>query len=168
MKTIDTPLTDLAKAVLEQMGYEYGVDFAPADMAEMMLTDEVYSTLASLRSANDGYDGFIYYHQTCKFALDNRNLIKDCLRDLADGMGESLLDVVKGFNSLKEYKDIEDKIGFCLYAPPAEIDQDEDEDGAITQILNSLAWYALEEVAYHIGEAEVLKDDEDDEETEEE
>lgn len=158
MKTLDYPFTNLARAVLDQMGYTFGTDYAADDAGNLKLDDEAYEYLSNIRSANDGYNGFIYYYDTEKFALEHRELIRDSLRELADSIGEGLIECVRSFNSLKNYKNIEGIIGRCLFASVAELEADPDEEGCIMQVLNSLAWYALEEVAYHIGDAEILDD----------
>ena len=93
------------------------------------------------RHGADGgsFVGFIYYDDTLKFALDNYDSIKQCLKQYADDCGMGVIDVLSGFTDLK-YIDA-DEIAEAFYSR----DQDHEHH---TQVFNSLAWYAAELVAY--------------------
>lgn len=83
-----------------------------------------------------GFNGFIYYSETCEFARKNRSLIADYLDQLAADMGESPTKLVQGFSCLgSDFSEAE--IGRCLYGR-----------GDDTQIMNALAGFAAEECAH--------------------
>lgn len=64
IKENDNPsFVKMANAVVEQLG---GVD-----------EDVVLGSLDSLRNGSDGYYGFIYYSDTCKFWNENKNAIME-------------------------------------------------------------------------------------------
>lgn len=84
---------------------------------------------------NGGFGGFIYYADTESFTEDNKSLIIDNLKEMADSLGESYFGIVSNFNCL----DLDVfEVAEGLYGP-------ESEDR--TQVFNALAWYAGEEVA---------------------
>lgn len=87
--------------------------------------------------AAGGFHGFIYYTDTCSFYTRNRGHILAALRTLADDLGENVIDLVGGFNCLKDGCTSEE-VGETLYGPPSKHD---------TQVANALAWFALEEVS---------------------
>jgi len=111
----------LARRVVEQMGGE-----------ESFL--ESYQNIVN-HGINGGFSGFIYYSETCKFALDNIKLIRDLAKDHAEQLGIGMLEMIAGFNCLvSDYS--QDEIGETLWGNAED-----------TQILNALAWYAGEEIA---------------------
>ena len=138
----------LIKAVSEQCGYE-------ADDAELI---QIFSDVSN-HGASGGYGGFIYYGDTCKFARDNMPLIIEQLKEDASNCGVDVFEMVSKFNCLEgmrygenphqqeEYPSYEIASVIFDQADEASIN-----DGADTQILNALAWYALEEVARYITE----------------
>lgn len=84
-----------------------------------------------------GFTGFIYYSETVAFWRKNRKAITACMEELADDLGENLLQMVSNFNGFKGvYTD--DELGRALYG-----NYNSDYD----QIYNGFAWFALEEVA---------------------
>ena len=122
----------LIKAVSEQCGYE-------ADDAELI-------QLLSDVSIHGGYGSFIYHTDTCKFARGNMPLIIEQLKEDASNYGVDVFEIVSNFNCLNEnYPAFEIASVIFDQADEATIN-----DGADTQILNALAWYALEEVARYI------------------
>jgi len=118
----------LIEAVKEQLCYD--VDEYP----------EVFGDVC-LSGADAGYTGFIYYSDTCEFYQTNKELIKELVKEEADGLDMSQIDMVKGFNCLKGID--EDEIGRALYGSP------EDDD---TMVPNALAWFALEAVARYLSD----------------
>lgn len=116
----------MANAVVEQLG---GVD-----------EYTILNSLDSCRNANDGYTGFCYPSQTCKFWNENKSAIIENMQELADDLGEDLITMIKGFCNFKNDESITyDAIGKALYAP-----FDENESG---YIYDTFSKYALEEVA---------------------
>ena len=100
----------------------------------------LYSAVDVARHGADGgsFVGFIYYDDTLKFALDNYDSIKQCLRQHADDCGIGVIDVLSGFSCLKNID--ADEIAEAFYSR----DQNHEYH---TQVFNSLAWYAAELVA---------------------
>ncbi len=126
-------LTKLQKAVIEQLGYD--IDDKDSYMEE----------LKNIRSAEDGYNGFIYYSETIDFWKKNKKEIIQSLKDLAFDLGEkSYLDVVLGFNTFKKSDITIDDIAEVIYANNTNNDY-------YTTIANALSWYALEQVAWELG-----------------
>jgi len=133
-KKMATQLTDLQKAVIEQLGF-----------AE--LEDEAQETLQDVckNGANVGWEGFTYYNDTVKFYDENENLIKQHLKDHYQDFGyNSIIKMVKSFNCFKQFKN-DDRIELFFMGM---LDNNDD----ITTIKNGLAWYALEETARELTE----------------
>lgn len=126
-------LTKLQKAVIEQMGYDVKKD-----------KDEYMEVLKGIRSASDGYNGFIYYSETIDFWKKNKDEIIQSLKDLASDMGKNYLDVILGFNTFKNSDITIDDIAEVIYA-------DNKNNDNYTTIANALSWYALEQVAWELG-----------------
>lgn len=86
--------------------------------------------------ADGGFHGFIYYTDTVPFARRNRESILQACREMAQDLGEpGAYSLIAGFNCLKMLPDdVADAIGNPRHAQNAEV-------------LNALAWYALEEVS---------------------
>ena len=86
--------------------------------------------------ADCGVHGFTYYAETARFATRNRAAISELALRMADDLGEDPIAFVKSFKYLKDDKDItSETIGRCLFGK-----------GGNEIVLNSLAWFALEEV----------------------
>ena len=129
----------LIKAVSEQCGYE------PDDAELIQLLSDV-----SNHGASGGFSGFIYYGDTCKFARDNMPLIIKQLEEDASSCGMDVFEIISHFDCLEVstkgvYQPFEIASVIFDKADEATIN-----DGADTQILNALAWYALEEVARYV------------------
>ena len=129
----------LIKAVSEQCGYE-------ADDAELIqiLKDVIKNDV------DGGHLGFITYYDTCKFARDNMPLIIEQLEEDASSCGMDVFEMISHFDCLEVstkgvYQPFEIASVMFDQADEATIN-----DGADTQILNALAWYALEEVARYV------------------
>lgn len=116
----------MANAVVEQLG---GVS-----------EDTLLNTLDKVRNADEGYTGFYYPSQTCKFWNENKDSIMENMHETADDLGEDLITMIKGFGNFKDDKSVTyDAIGKALYAP---FDENESRN-----IYDTFAKYALEEVA---------------------
>lgn len=125
----------LIRAVIEQCGCE-------ADDAELIqiLKDVMKNDV------DGGHRGFLTYYDTCKFARDNMPLIIEQLKEDASNHGVDVFEMVSNFNCyVGLYPAFEIASVIFDQADEATIN-----DGADTQILNALAWYALEEVARYI------------------
>jgi hypothetical protein len=89
--------------------------------------------------AAGGVSGFICYSETCKFTTQNRVAIAQMAEEQAEDFGMSgAVEMVKGFNCLKDTKTTEGEIARALYGKTRKDDD--------TSAENALAWYALEEV----------------------
>lgn len=87
--------------------------------------------------AAGGFSNFIYYSDTCEFYARNRALIGALVKDMAESLGESPIEMVQSFNGLGKDFTLEE-VGQTLYGPKNQHQ---------TQVANALAWFALEEVA---------------------
>ena len=135
--------TKLEKNVRNQLGFESWND------------KELHETYEDVRNngASGGFGGFIYYKDTCKFARDNMKEIVESIKDDVNGMGEDPLIFIQNFNCFGNDTISTMEIASIIYDRP---DQATLNDGTDTQVLNALAWYALEETArqYELEEAE--------------
>ena len=124
----------LTNAVIEQLGFEE------------LENEELRSTLQDITNngADGGFGGFIYYSETNQFARENMHLIMDQVKKLADAFGETPLEMISGFGSLKDDKIDPLEIASIIYERTSPESQ---ADGTETVVLNALAWFALEEVA---------------------
>jgi hypothetical protein len=86
--------------------------------------------------ADSGFNGFIYYSETVKFWRNNKKLILESLSQLADDLGENVINMVRNFNCIKGDFST-DEIGKALYGSYCE---------EFDLIYNCLAWYALETI----------------------
>lgn len=87
-----------------------------------------------------GFSGFIYYSETEPFASRNKEAISELLSSQAQEMGyDSTFTMIRGFGCFKgdTLSDVELMNALCRGRNP--------KDGP--NILNGLAWYAVEEVA---------------------
>ena len=118
----------LAKAVINQMG---GID------------GDTLAELNQVRNAADGYSGFIYYSDTVAFWKRVRRIAVPYMEDEANSLGErSALDMVKSFNYCQSHEIETRDIALALYGRMAD---------AETGVLNLLAWYVLETVAFRFN-----------------
>ena len=101
--------------------------------------EDLQNVLRCSSGAAGGFSGFIWYSDTVQFAKKNRKAIVELLEEQAEDFGYSgPIEMVRSFNCLKGFDPNEREVARSLYGRPTEED---------TQILNALAWYALEEVA---------------------
>ena len=88
---------------------------------------------------NGGFNGFIYYSETHKFAITYRKKITQLLEDTAEMLGEDVVSMVASFGVFRNSPmDADDKRDLYKYLGGGKPDQ-----GTVT---NVLAWFAAEEV----------------------
>ena len=116
-------------ALVSPVKNQLGVNL-PEFWAEMENVSKSYCGAAA------GFGGFIYYSETVKFWRTYRPKIYAYMDQLADELGENVLQMVCGFNSLQGYET--EEIARALYG-----NYNSDYD----VIYNTFAWFALEEVA---------------------
>jgi len=110
--------------------------------------------ISSLKDINQhgiagGYGAFIYYKDTVKFYQDYKSQINDLLKETAESLGTSVIEMVRNFNCLGKDDYSEDEVGRVLYS-----NDDPSQLSWGAQIANALAWYAGEEVARSFCELE--------------
>ena len=110
--------------------------------------DELKQTFTDITNnqhgASGGFNGFIYYGDTCKFAQDNIKDIFDYAYEQAEQLGEGVYKMISNFNCLNDMNVKETEVASTIHLALKGV---EDDQGNETQILNALSWYALEEVA---------------------
>lgn len=140
----------LEEKVRNQLGFECWND------------KELHETFKDVRNngANGGFSGFIYYSDTCKFARDNMEEILESIKEMAYGMGEDPLIFIQNFNGLSSCFSKYSRetistleIASIIYDKP---DIATLNNGTDKQVLNALAWFALEQTAldYALEESE--------------
>ena len=117
-------MPELAASVIEQCG---GWDEFIA------IADDVCS-----HGADGGFNGWIYYRETSEFSRKNLPAIRSHLRDCADSLGETIIGLLMTFRCLQGEDITQDDVGETLWG--------NGEGGWANNILNALAWFALEEV----------------------
>jgi len=115
----------LAEAVVNQMG---------GDESFLSSWEDIIN-----HGISGGFSGFIYYSDTTDFAKRNIRLIREMARQQADGFGMGMLEMIQGFNCLGKDFSL-DEIGETLFG-----------GGDYEQILNALAWYAVEEICHEFS-----------------
>lgn len=86
-----------------------------------------------------GFSGFIYYSDTHKFAMRNRDQIVDLLDDTADQLGEKVVEMVSNFGVFRNSPmDADEKRDLYMY-----LGGGKPEGRTIT---NLMAWFAAGEV----------------------
>jgi hypothetical protein len=128
-----TNLNTLQQAVIGQLGYNE-------------LDQECLDTLSDVANhgADGGYGQFVYYVDTVAFAQKHKADIMARLKDMAEQLGEdSAYSLIKSFRCLNNDYSI-DEIVEAIHT--------ETDDSAKAQVLNALAWYALEETAGELTE----------------
>ena len=108
------------------------------------ITDEDRSQLEDVANhgADAGWTGFTYYSDTLPFYADNRSDILELAGEYAEMLGSTMSEMIAGFG--------------CVNETAAEVEQcliEGEGDENYTSIANSLAWFALEEVARAVSEA---------------
>jgi hypothetical protein len=108
----------LARAVIRQIGGWESFTESAEDVAQY--------------GASGGFSGFIYYSETVAFAKKHRAEIAALVEQWADELGEDAIAFVKYWKCMEDSTTSEIAAG--LYGR-----------GDDTQVLNGLAWFALEE-----------------------
>ena len=86
-----------------------------------------------------GFNGFIYYVDTHKFAIQYRKFIVPMLEQQAEEFGQDVIEMVSNFGVFRTSKmDADDKKDLYKYLGGAKCEQ--------STITNLMAWYAAEEV----------------------
>lgn len=99
---------------------------------------EIASDVAN-HGADSGFSGFTYYADVVKFSERNKAAILEACRDMASDLGEpGAYSMIAGFNCLKDLELSGDAVADTIHDKRAE---------DYTQIMNALAWFALEEVS---------------------
>jgi hypothetical protein len=126
----------LQSAVINQLGY------TNEDLEEG--NEDLIATLRAICShgIDGGFSGFIYHNETSKFFRENRSIIIESAKDLADDLGgwgagtEGMLEMIAGFNCISgDYTN--DEIDEALW----------NDDSENVSVQNAMAWFAAEEVA---------------------
>lgn len=109
------------------------------DAVVEQIGDTDYLLDVANHGAQGGYSGFTYYSDTIEFWNKNRINIRKLASIQADEMGLGMLEMIAGFNCLKQLDLSLDEVAAVIYT--------DKETENRTAILNAMAWYALEEVA---------------------
>ena len=98
-----------------------------------------YASDITRHGINSGFNGFIYYADTIRFAKRNRAHIAKMAQTQADDFGSNPIEMIQGFGCFRQSKPDVSGISTALYGGRSQEDTD--------TVLNALAWYAAEEVA---------------------
>jgi len=133
-------LTNLQKAVIKQMS---DIECNYLEDVETYVLEELQGALECSCGAAGGFDGFIWYSDTVDFFDRNKDLIFDLAKEECEGIygNDDIFSMFHSFNSLKDLS-ITDIVE-AIYTSDSEYE---------TTVKNSLAWYALEKVAYYLEE----------------
>lgn len=91
-----------------------------------------------------GFSGFIYTKDTLSFYRNHKQDILKMAHEMANDLGENILEMIGGFNCLKYFdgragkwidSEGQDAIGETVYGGPVD-----------DMVANALAWFAAEEV----------------------
>jgi len=128
-------------------------------LKQVLSDNPQYSTLINavvrrigMESVNDviqngiggGFHGFIYYADTVKFWKTHRKIIMQMAKEMADDLGEDVMQMIGGFGCLQYYdyqknrwtdSDGQKRIGETIYGREAD-----------DIVANAMAWFAAEEV----------------------
>lgn len=130
MLTIDEAkaVSPLAAAVLEQLGGD---------------EEDVQTAIdAAMNGADGGFHGFTYTRDCVDFVVKHREIITQAVEGMASDLGEDPIAFVRGFNCLDDDTPTRD-IARALYGGGEADDQ----------VMNALAWFALEEVGQGLDNA---------------
>ena len=109
----------LRKAVVKQFGGARAFKAAAPDVCQ--------------HGIGGGFAGFIYYADTVRFYQKNKADILSLAKEQAEDIGQSVLEMIKGFRCLEGMTI--DEIAEGIYTT-----------GGDVQVANALAWFAAEEV----------------------
>lgn len=87
-----------------------------------------------------GFSGFIYTRDTIDFFHKHKSEIIKLAENMADSLGEDMLNMITGFNCLKDQKLSSYEVAKALESKDKAIDSDH------ANIKNAMAWFAAEEV----------------------
>ena len=159
--TLAVELTTLDIAVLDQLGADYtdNGDTVTISSDTVTISSDTRSKLADIteHGIDGGFGGFIYYSETVKFAKDNFKDIKNSLTELYDSLGEDILEGLKNWGCLRNYGMTTWEIAEALYSG-GEWE---------TQVYNALAWYAAEETARKLTDADEVEEEDEEDDVEE-
>lgn len=113
----------LRRAIVRQSGGKQ----AFAEMAEDIVNN----------GADAGFSGWIYYSDTVTFFKVNRKEILAYAKEMAEDMGESMFEMIKGFVVFRGDPVSDDELGEALY----------DRNSEDTRVRNVMSWFVLEELA---------------------
>jgi hypothetical protein len=86
-----------------------------------------------------GFNGFIYYVDTHKFAMEHRKTIIKMLEQSADDLGEDVVEMISGFGVFRNAPmDADGKKDLYRYLGGGRCEQN--------PITNLMSWYAAEEI----------------------
>lgn len=88
--------------------------------------------------ANAGFGGWTYYSDTIAFTKRNQADILKMAEQQAADFGQGMLEMICGFGVFRNDKITPDEVARAIYQGKGEM---------ATNVLNVLAWYALEEVS---------------------
>jgi len=88
--------------------------------------------------ADAGFHGWIYHKETLAFTRRNKKAIMEYAAEQAKDFGQGTLEMIQGFGVFKRNKPSVDEIAQAIYQGRGDYS---------TDVLNVLAWYALEETA---------------------
>jgi hypothetical protein len=92
----------------------------------------------SRHGADNGFSGWIYYHETMNFFKKNQDLILEYAEQMADELGEDMLKMIQGFGVFRKDPISQNALAKAIYTGRGD-------NAAIVH--NVLAWFALEEVS---------------------
>lgn len=98
---------------------------------------------AGRHGADAGWPGFTYYRDTCAFTKAHRKEIALAVEEMANELGTSAIEMVRGFRCLDREAIKERHVAVALFGGRAGSKEDQD---CVDLVENALAWFALEEV----------------------
>ena len=137
IKVSDTRYPSLTQAVINQLSGEESGNHAPVENIADSLRD------IALHGADGGFTGFTYTEECVQFFKDNRESILHLAEDMAEDMGENLLDMIQGFRCIGKGFSTSD-IGKALWGETVCNEAD-------STIRNGMAWFAAEEIARELN-----------------
>jgi hypothetical protein len=152
MKTQDTTTENAHGIAAAKIQRTRCPELTRAVLAALDAGENTETTLADIcaHGLEGGFNGFIYTRETVAFFEANREHIVRLAEDMADDMGENVLDMIAGFNCLggrgdaKARKEFLPSAGRCIYGNGSVADGDYD-------VADALAWFAAEEVARELS-----------------
>ena len=135
-------LTNIQKAVIEQLGYNPDTDLE---------NEELIGTLEDIvkYGIGGGFTGFVYYGDTVEFFKNNQSDIIDLVENFSSDMGEDPVEFVSAFKCIDDDRENRKEIGECLYCTHRSVEQIQQQN---PYVANALAWFAAEEVARQLTE----------------